>query len=307
VPDRIVIGVWDPEAAGPLMRLYEDFRCPKLLTTPQTAEMIKYVSNSLLATMISFSNEIANLCAALPGVDARQVWRGVHLDRRFSPTGTQQEGLAGIIEYLWHGLGFGGSCLPKDVEALQGLGKQLGEQTRMLDAVRQINADQPSRIIALLEREMDLSRRRVAVLGLAFKPGTGDVRESPAIPIVAALQEKSAQVVVHDPVAMSEAQKLGEFADVMFAQNWEEALQGAEACCLVTAWPEYRGIHAADFHKLMRRPLIIDGRGIYEPDPLTAGGVTWRGIGYTPLCVLSILASRFLSFLEPLVPLPCCL
>jgi UDPglucose 6-dehydrogenase len=304
VPDRIVIGVWDPKAAEPLLRLYEDFRCPKLLTTPQTAEMIKYVSNSLLATMISFSNEIANLCAALPGVDARQVWRGVHLDRRFTPTETQPEGLAGIIEYLWHGLGFGGSCLPKDVEALQGFGKQLGEHTRMLDAVRQINADQPSRIIALLEREMDLSRRRVAVLGLAFKPGTSDVRESPAIPIVAALQEKSAQVVVHDPIAMSEAQKVEGFAEVTFARSWEEALRDADACCLVTAWPEYHGIQPSDFHKLMRRPLIIDGRGIYEPDPFAAAGVTWRGIGYTPLYMLSIIAYRFLSFLEPLVPLP---
>jgi UDPglucose 6-dehydrogenase len=307
MPDRIIIGVSDPKAAEPLLRLYAGFRCPKLLTTFQTAEMIKYVSNSLLATMISFSNEIANLCAALPGVDARQVWRGVHLDRRFTPAGTPPGGLAGIIEYLWHGLGFGGSCFPKDVAALQGFGKQLGEHTRMLDAVRQINSDQPSRIIALLEREMDLSRRRIAVLGLAFKPGTSDMRESPAIPIVAALQEKSAQVVVHDPIAMTQAQQLEEFAAVTFGPNWEEALRDAEACCLVTAWPEYHGIQPSDFHKLMRRPLIIDGRGIYEPDPLAAAGVTWRGIGYTPLCMMSIMASRFLSFLESLVPLPGCL
>jgi UDPglucose 6-dehydrogenase len=283
VPDRIVIGVWDPKAAEPLMRVYEDFRCPKLLTTFRTAEMIKYVSNSLLATMISFSNEIANLCAALPGVDVRQVWRGVHLDRRFSPVGIREEGLAGITEYLWHGLGFGGSCFPKDVAALQGFGKQLGEHTRMLDAVRQINSDQPSRMIALLEREIDISRCRVAVLGLAFKPGTSDVRESPAIPIVEALQKKNAQVVVHDPIAMSQAQECGDFADVTFARNWEEALRDADACCLVTAWPEYRGIQPLDFRELMRRPLIIDGRGIYEPDPLAAAGVTWRGIGYTPI------------------------
>lgn len=307
VPDRIVIGVLDLKAAEPLQRLYADFRCPKLLTTFRTAEMIKYTSNSLLATMISFSNEIANLCAALPGVDARQVWRGVHLDRRLTPVGTQQGGLVGITEYLWHGLGFGGSCFPKDVAALQGFGKQLGEHTRMLDAVRQINSDQPARIIALLEREMDISRRRVAVLGLAFKPGTNDVRASPALPIVAALQRKSAQVVVHDPIAMSQAQECAEFADVTFARNWEEALRDADACCLVTAWPEYRGIQPVDFRELMRQPLIIDGRGIYEPDPLAAAGVTWRGIGYTPLCMLSVIAYRLFSFLESLVPLPACL
>jgi UDPglucose 6-dehydrogenase len=303
-PDRIVIGVLDPKAAEPLQRLYADFRCPKLLTTPRTAEMIKYTSNSLLATMISFSNEIANLCVALPGVDARQVWRGVHLDRRLTPVGTQWRGLAGITEYLWHGLGFGGSCLPKDVAALQGFGKQLGEHTRMLDAVRQINSDQPSRIVTLLEREMDISRRRVAVLGLSFKPGTDDVRESPALPIVADLLQKSAQVVVHDPIAMSQAQECAEFAEVMFARNWEEALRDADACCLVTAWPEYRSIQPLDFRRLMRRPLIIDGRGIYEPDPLAAAGVTWRGIGYTPLCILSAIAYRFYSFLEPLLQLP---
>jgi UDPglucose 6-dehydrogenase len=282
VSDRIVIGASDPQAAEMLLRVYADFQCPKLLTTPRTAEMIKYVSNSLLATMISFSNEIGNLCAALPGVDARQVWKGVHLDRRLTPVGTQAARPAGITEFLWHGLGFGGSCFPKDIAALQGFGRQLGEPMRMLEAVRQINADQPLRLVALLEREMDISRRRVAVLGLAFKPGTDDVRESAALPVVEALQKKSAQVVVHDPVAMPQVQKRAEFTDVTFARNWEEALRDAEACCLLTAWPEYREIQPLDFRKLMRRPLVIDGRGIYEPSSLAAAGVTWRGIGYTP-------------------------
>jgi len=282
VSDRIVIGASDPKAAEVLLRVYADFQCPKLLTTPRTAEMIKYVSNSLLATMISFSNEIGNLCAALPGVDARQVWQGVHLDRRLTPVGTQAARPAGITEFLWHGLGFGGSCFPKDIAALQGFGRQLGEPMRMLEAVRQINADQPLRLVALLEREMDILRRRVAVLGLAFKPGTDDVRESAALPVVEALRKKSAQVVVHDPIAMPQVQKRAEFADVTFARNWEEALRDAEACCLLTAWPEYREIQPLDFRKLMRRPLVIDGRGIYEPSSLAAAGVTWRGIGYTP-------------------------
>jgi UDP-glucose 6-dehydrogenase len=148
--------------------------------------------------------------------------------------------------------------------------------------VRHINADQPLRLVALLEREMDIARRRVAVLGLAFKPGTDDVRESAALPVVAALQKKGAQVVVHDPIAMPQAQKRTECADVTFARNWEEALRDAEACCLLTAWPEYCEIQPLDFRKLMRRPLVIDGRGIYEPGSLAAAGVTWRGIGYTP-------------------------
>ena len=282
VPDRIIIGASDTKASEALLRVYADFRCPKLVMALRTAEMIKYVSNALLATMISFSNEMGNLCAALPGVDARQVWKGVHLDRRLTPVGPQRGGPAGITEYLWHGLGFGGSCFPKDVAALQGFARQLEERTSMLDAVQKINSDQPLRLVALLEREMDISRRRVAVLGLAFKPGTDDMRESPALPVVAALQKKSAQVVVHDPIAMPQAQKRAEFADVTFARNWEEALRDAEACCLLTAWPEYCGIQPLDFRKLMRRPLVIDGRGIYEPGSLAAAGVTWRGIGCTP-------------------------
>jgi UDPglucose 6-dehydrogenase/GDP-mannose 6-dehydrogenase len=282
VPDRIVIGASDPRSAEALLQVYADFQCPKLVTMPRTAEMIKYVSNSLLATLISFSNEIANLCAALPGIDVRQVWQGVHLDRRLTPVGTQPAVPAGITEYLWHGLGFGGSCFPKDVAALQGLGRQLGERMRMLEAVRQINADQSLRLVALLERETDIAGRRIAVLGLAFKPGTDDVRESPALSVVAALQKKRARVVVHDPIAMPQVRKRAEFTDVTFARNWEEALQDAEACCLVTSWPEYRGIQPVDFRQLMRRPLVIDGRGIYEPGALAAVGVTWRGIGYTP-------------------------
>ena len=282
VPDRIVIGASDTKAAEALLEVYADFQCPKVVTTPRTAEMIKYVANALLATMISFSNEIGNLCATLPGVDARQVWKGVHLDRRLTPVGTPPQEPAGITEYLWHGLGFGGSCFPKDVAALEGFGKALGERMHMLDAVQHVNAAQPLRLVALLEHEMDISRRRIAILGLAFKPGTDDIRESPALPVVAALQQKRAHVVVHDPVAMPQAQQRAEFADVTFARNWEEALRDAEACCVVTAWPEYRAIQPLDFRQLMRRPLVIDGRGMYEPGPLAVAGVTWRGIGHTP-------------------------
>ena len=282
VPDRIVVGATDSMTAEVFLNVYADFTCPKLVTTPRTAEMIKYVSNSLLATMISFSNEIGNMCSAVLGVDARLVWKGVHLDRRLTPINGQVGGAAGVTEYLWHGLGFGGSCFPKDVAALRSFGRTVGEQTRMLDAVLDINADQPLRMVALLEKELSLAGKTVAVLGLAFKPGTDDLRESPALPLVAELRKKGAKVLVHDPIAMPHAKKRPEFRDVVFAEDWAEALRKSDACCLVTAWPEYRNIQPTNFQKLMTRALVIDGRGVFEPAAMAAAGVVWRGVGYTP-------------------------
>lgn len=282
VPDRIVVGATDSTTAEVFLRVYADFTCPKLVTTPRTAEMIKYVSNSLLATMISFSNEIGNMCSAVPGVDARLVWKGVHLDRRLTPVNGQTGGAAGVTEYLWHGLGFGGSCFPKDVAALRSFGRTVGEQTLILDAVLDINANQPLRMVALLEKELSLTDKNVAVLGLAFKPGTDDLRESPALPLVAELQKKGAHVIVHDPIAMPHAKKRPEFRNVVFAEDWASALKKSDACCLVTAWPEYRAVQPADFARLMAHPLVVDGRGIFEPAAMAAAGVVWRGVGYTP-------------------------
>lgn len=281
-PDRIVIGASDQRAAQILCSMYEIFDCPKIVTPPKTAEMIKYVSNSLLATLISFSNEIANLCASTPGIDAREVWKGVHLDRRFTPIKADREHPPGVLEYLWHGLGFGGSCFPKDVAALRGFGQKVGLSTAILDAVLSVNAVQPMQMISLLEREMNLRGQTVAILGLAFKPGTDDLRYSPALPVVSALHERGVDVVVHDPIAMTGAQHDPVLKKARFAQDWPSALRNADACCLITSWPEYRAITPPDFSNLMRSPLVIDGRGFFDPTELASAGVRWRGIGYTP-------------------------
>jgi nucleotide sugar dehydrogenase len=191
-------------------------------------------------------------------------------------------GPAGVTEYLWHGLGFGGSCFPKDVAALRGFGRSLSEKTRILDAVLQINEEQPLRMVSLLEKESSISGKRVAVLGLAFKPGTDDLRESPSLPLVENLLKKGATVVAHDPIAMPQARKRSDFSSVLFVDSWMAALQDSDACCIVTAWPEYRTIHPAEFAKRMRFPLVVDGRGIFDPVPMAAFGVIWRGVGYTP-------------------------
>ncbi len=280
-PDRVVIGASDHRAGATLLEVYSHLDCPKVMTTPRTAEMIKYVANSLFATMISFSNEIANMCSAIPNVDARRVWEGVHLDRRLTPL-SGEDGPAGLIEYLWHGLGFGGSCFPKDVQALMEFGKRLGESTLMLDAVLATNASQPSRLVSLLENEIDVTGQTVAVLGLAFKPGTDDLRESPARAVVTALRKQGAHVIAHDPVAMPRAKDHSLFEGVSFASDWANSLKQADACLIVTAWPEYRQILPSDFKRLMRNPLVIDGRGLFDPDVMAAAGVKWRGIGYLP-------------------------
>jgi len=211
------------------------------------------------------------------------VWKGVHLDRRLTPVDSQQRGPARVTEYIWHGLGFGGSCFPKDVSAIRTFGRTIGAKTRVLDAVLDINEEQPRRMVALLEKEMSLSGKRVAVLGLAFKPSTDDLRESPALPLIAELLKKNvATLVAHDPVAMPHARTRPEFANVCFAKHWKEALQDCDACCVVTSWPEYVAITPGEFAKLMRNPLVVDGRGMFDPVQFASAGVTWRGIGYTP-------------------------
>ncbi|MEO5864068.1 MAG: UDP-glucose/GDP-mannose dehydrogenase family protein [Nitrospiraceae bacterium] len=282
IPDRIVIGVTDQRVATVALGMYEQFDCPKLVTSPRTAEMIKYVSNSLLATLISFSNEIANLCATTQGVDARDVWKGVHLDRRLTPAKADREHPPGVVEYLWHGLGFGGSCFPKDVAALRGFGQKVGVPTAMLDAVLAINALQPMQMVSLLEQELSPKGRTIAILGLAFKPGTDDLRHSPALPVIRALLECGATVVVHDPIAMPGAQKDPIMKGAVFASSWQSALKNADACCLITSWPEYRDIRPPDVLRLMKTPVVIDGRGLFDPAEFMAAGIRWRGIGYTP-------------------------
>jgi len=284
-PDRIVIGASDEQSAKLMLQMYESYDCPKLVTSPRTAEMIKYVANSLLATLISFSNEIGNLCSAVSGIDAREVWKGVHLDRRFSPVKADREHPPGVVEYLWHGLGFGGSCFPKDVAAIQGFGQKVGTTTAILDAVLNVNHSQPMRIVTLLEQDMTLAGRTIAILGLAFKPGTDDLRHSPAIPVVKTLMERGAHVVVHGPIAMPGAKHDPVLRHATFAVDWQSALKGADACCLITSWPEYREIKASDFVSYMNKPLLVDGRGLFDPAVLAKAGVKWKGIGYTPAAV----------------------
>jgi UDPglucose 6-dehydrogenase len=267
MPDRIVLGGIDERTIDTLAALYTPFAAaPVVRTNNKTAEMIKYASNATLAALISFSNEIGNLCAALGGVDVADVMRGVHLAHYFT---TQLEDgrsiKAPIAAFLWAGCGFGGSCLPKDVKALSAHGAAHGQSMDMLDAVMKINQAQPARIITILEKHFaSLAGKRIGVLGLAFKPDTDDMRESPAIPIVTTLVARGAKVIAYDPIARETARAVLPGEGVTFAKNLEETIEGADALVLVTRWDEFNRVPDLLAGK-PNAPLFVDGRRMIEP------------------------------------------
>ncbi len=266
-PDRIVVGGVDERTCDVLAELYREFEgVPLLRTTNATAELIKYASNALLATMISFSNEIASLAELLPGVDAMEVMRGVHAMRELVVEAGGRR-TADLTRFLSPGCGFGGSCLPKDVSALSAWGAAKARATPLLDAVMQVNRARPSAVVAMLERELGvLDGKRVAVLGLAFKPDTDDVRESPAFPIVERLLARGASVRAYDPVANPNAARvLGPRADVL-ADSVDQALAEVDAVVLVTPWAELREATARLGASGEAAPVVLDTRRALEPD-----------------------------------------
>lgn len=275
-PDRIVLGGIDERTVAVQREVYARFsETPLQTTNNKTAEMIKYTSNSVLATLISFSNEIGNLCAALGGVDVADVMSGVHTARYF--TSTLDDGRrvrAPITSFLWAGCGYGGSCLPKDTKALSAHGAAHGAPMPLLDAVIQTNLQQPGRMVALLERHFPkLQGVRVALLGVAFKEDTDDMRESPAIPIAAELLRRGAVVVAYDPVA-KETARAALPAGVAHADSLAEVLEGADAALLLTRWAEFRGL-PDKLAGMARAPLLVDGRRIVEPSAVAR----YEGIG----------------------------
>jgi len=276
-PDRIVIGGNDERAQNTIARLYEVFEATdKVIVSNRTAEMIKYASNSLLATLISFSNEIGNLCAQVPGVDVVDVLDSVKLDKRLSPILANGERVQpDINSYLAAGCGFGGSCFPKDVKALKAFGHQHNVDMPMLDAVINTNKHQFQRMLALLRKHYPNARGcQVAVLGLAFKPETDDVRESPALPLIRQLVHNGASVTAYDPIAMPAAQTELENVPLAYAENLESAVAGADAVFIVTSWSEFLTVPSliAERHE---QPLIIDGRRMLAADSVAR----YEGIG----------------------------
>jgi UDPglucose 6-dehydrogenase len=262
-PDRIVVGAFEPEHGDRVAALYEPLGATIVRTDVASAEMIKLASNAFLSTRISFINEIASVCE-LVGADVVDVAHGIGLDSRLGP------------HFLRAGLGFGGSCFPKDVSALKQLAGNSGYHFQLLSAVIEVNELQKRRVIQKLAKHLgDLHGKRIALLGMAFKPGTDDLREAPSLVIAARLLAEGADVNAWDPVA--DARSL--LPDVAFFADPAEAVKDADAAVIVTEWPEVKALDWARVRDVMRTPVIVDGRNLLDPDAARALGFAYEGIG----------------------------
>ncbi len=264
-PDRIVFGHEDKNTLHRLETMYAPWQTEKLHVNSRTAELIKYSNNALLAVQISAINEIANLAAALGGIDVMDVARGVHLDKRWSPIVSNRRITPPILTYLVPGCGFGGSCFPKDVQAIRTQGMRLGLPMEMLNAVLAVNESQPQQVINIIEKDTgSLAGRTALVLGLAFKPDTDDVRESASLKIIASLLGKGSHVLAHDPIATENFKRaMGPFAsEVEFLESWRERVRDADIIILATQWPEYAEINSTR----IEGKTIFDARRMLTPD-----------------------------------------
>jgi len=268
-PDRVIVGADDPRPAEILRELYSPFvrtGNPVMIVDIQTAEIVKYAANAFLAARISFMNEIANLCEAV-GADVDNVRKGLASDSRIGPA------------FLFPGVGYGGSCFPKDTRALIETGKENNYDMKILQAVHAVNVDQPRRFInKVLGHFKDLNGIRLAVWGLAFKPRTNDMRDAPAIPIIQAVLDGGGSIAAYDPEAMEEAKKIFGNRIQLFPNNYG-CLEGADALLLVTEWQAFRNPNFERMKSLMSQPVIFDGRNIYDSENLRELGFTYYGVG----------------------------
>jgi UDPglucose 6-dehydrogenase len=269
-PDRIVIGAPTQQVAMTLLELYAPLERPMIITDVPSAEMIKYASNAFLATKISFINAIANICE-LAGADVTQVMKGMGLDARIGGA------------FLQAGLGYGGSCFPKDTDSLVHTAAALGYEFDILRAVVDVNTGRSAHFVGIIQRALaPLARRRIAVLGLAFKPNTDDMREAKSIEVIARLVELGATVCAYDPVAMTNARKIlptvVEYADSPYA-----AAAGADGVALITEWNEFKNLSLERLRTAMRRPVIFDGRNLWEAERMRRLGFEYYSIGRKPV------------------------
>lgn len=266
-PDRVVIGDSNGQkAAKKLAQIYEVLGAPILITNLETAEMIKYASNSFLATQISFINSVANICEKV-GADVAQVANGMKLDQRI-----------GKHAFLNAGLGYGGSCFPKDVEALIQIAADNDVKFSILEEVEAVNAEQRQRFVQKIQQKLGtIKGKKIAVWGIAFKPKTDDIRMAPSVPIIESLISLGAKVTAFDPVAEENLLRL--MPEVKFAAKAEDACKGADALAIITEWDEFKQIDLAKIKKIMKTPFIFDGRNIYSPAEMKTLGFEYYSIG----------------------------
>ena len=264
-PDRIVIGFDSQKAKTILLDLHKPINGERITTSIESAEMIKYASNALLANKISFANAMSFICEAV-GADVEDVLNGVGLDKRLGRM------------FLYAGVGFGGSCFPKDVKALIAIAKNKKYDFQLLKAVNQINEDARIRFVYKVENTLGTVKgKTIAVWGLAFKPNTDDMREAPSIDIIKLLQAKGAKIRAFDPVASSNAAKI--MSEVTYFKSPIEAAEGVQAVLLLTEWNEFKQLDLREIKKVMKSPFLFDGRNIYDPAAVKAMGFVYKGVG----------------------------
>jgi UDPglucose 6-dehydrogenase len=268
-PDRVVIGASDAESAALMKEIYaplHSLEIPFVVTNVESAELIKYAANGFLATKISFINEIAVLCELLGG-DVQDVARGIGLDSRIGS------------KFLQAGPGFGGSCFPKDTSAVADIARRYGYEFEIIEAVLRVNDNIKQRMVRKVMTAMrgSVKGKTIAVLGLAFKPETDDMRDSPTIPLIAGLQKEGASIRAYDPQAMKNAARF--FSDVTFCRDAYETADGADALVIATEWNEFRSLKLERIRTLLKQPVIIDLRNVYDPERMKSEGFTYVSVG----------------------------
>ncbi|MBI3317897.1 MAG: UDP-glucose/GDP-mannose dehydrogenase family protein [Candidatus Omnitrophica bacterium] len=264
-PDRVVIGVQSQKAKGILTELYKPFQAPMVVTDVASAELIKHASNAFLATKISFINAVAGLCEQV-GADVEKVAHGVGLDRRIGPA------------FLDAGVGYGGFCLPKDIEAFIRIAEKLGVDFKLLKAVREINETQRRSVVKKVERQLwNLKGKKIGILGLAFKPDTDDMRFAPSLEVIDALLKAGASIRAFDPQAMPEAHRL--LDGITFSKNPYELARGCDCLVVITEWNEFKELDLKKVKRLMRQPVIVDGRNLYDPAVMKGLGFRYAAVG----------------------------
>jgi UDPglucose 6-dehydrogenase len=264
-PDRIVIGVESERAKNLFIELYKQINAPLVITNIESAELIKHASNSFLAMKISFINAVSTVCE-LSGADIRKVAEGIGLDKRIGK------------DFLNAGIGFGGFCFPKDLKAFRRIASKLGYEFGLLEEVEKINEEMKIGFVDKIENALwNLKDKTIGILGLAFKPGTEDMRYAPSTDIINALQESGAKIRAYDPEAMEEAKKI--LKDITYCKDAYDVAKDSDCLCIVTEWDEFKNMDLKKIKDLLRSPIIIDGRNIFEKDKIEKLGFKYKGIG----------------------------
>lgn len=264
-PDRIVIGAESEKAKKIMLELYKKIKAPKLVVDTKSAELIKHASNSFLAMKISFINAIANICE-LAGADVEKVALGMGLDKRIGN------------EFLKAGIGYGGSCFPKDIDAFIWIAEKLGYDFSLLKEVKKINQNQRELFIKKVENTLWIIKdKTIGILGLSFKPNTDDIREAPSIYVIKNLKQKGAKIKAYDPKAMNKMKEL--FPDIEYCSSVYEVAEGSDCLLILTEWDEFKKMNLKKIKSLMATPVIIDGRNIFNPQQVSKLGFVYKGIG----------------------------